>query len=185
MISKKTLHHTVEKRLNFYDLQVYIIGGVGDKRYYNDIWVFDICTCSWAQLDFRGQPPQGRFSHTAVVADMDIAIYGGLVGSHLLQFNKCEVTIPIFFSISSCASEIFFLISHRCGEDERPLNELLVLQLGAEHPNGRYNISMCKVFGTYWNQEKRIMPRGADTNSVQKLLLRCSFKFLFISWFIY
>ena len=68
------------------NLQIYIIGGVGDKRYYNDIWVFDICTCSWTQLDIRGQQPQGRFSHTAVVADMDVAIYGGLVGSHLLQF---------------------------------------------------------------------------------------------------
>ncbi|RDX79326.1 Rab9 effector protein with kelch motif, partial [Mucuna pruriens] len=109
--------------------RVYIIGGVGDKRYYNDIWVFDICTCSWTQLDICGQPPQGRFSHTAIVADMDIAIYGG------------------------------------CGEDERPLNELLVLQLGAEHPNGRYNISMCKVFGTYWNQEKRTIPGAADANS--------------------
>ncbi|KAL9318711.1 hypothetical protein ACSQ67_015228 [Phaseolus vulgaris] len=108
--------------------KVYVIGGVGDKRYYNDIWVFDICTCSWAQLDIRGQPPQGRFSHTAVLADMDIAIYGG------------------------------------CGEDERPLNELLVLQLGAEHPNGRYNISMCKVFGTYWNQEQRTIPGRPDTN---------------------
>ncbi|KAL2325599.1 hypothetical protein Fmac_024657 [Flemingia macrophylla] len=108
---------------------VYIIGGVGDKRYYSDIWVFDICTCSWTQLDIRGQTPQGRFSHTAVVADMDIAIYGG------------------------------------CGEDERPLNELLVLQLGSDHPNGRYNISMCKVFGTYWNQEKRTIARGTDANS--------------------
>lgn len=82
--------------------------------------------------------------------------------------------------------EIFFLISHRCGEDERPLNELLVLQLGAEHPNGRYNISMCKVFGTYWNQEKRIIPRGgADTNSVQNLVFfdvgssSCSYDVLF------
>ncbi|KAF7817973.1 acyl-CoA-binding domain-containing protein 4-like isoform X1 [Senna tora] len=109
---------------------VYIIGGVGDKRYYNDVWVFDICTCSWTQLEIRGQKPQGRFSHTAVVADMDIVIYGG------------------------------------CGENERPLDELLVLQLGAEHPNGRYNISMCKVFGSYCNQENRAFPigGGAETN---------------------
>ncbi|GMY22016.1 acyl-CoA-binding domain-containing protein 5-like [Fagus crenata] len=85
---------------------IYVIGGVGDKHYYNDVWVLDVSTCSWTQFDICGHQPQGRFSHTAVVTDSDIAIYGG------------------------------------CGEDERPLNELLVLQLGAEHPNGRYNISI-------------------------------------------
>ena len=58
----------------------------------------------------------------------------------------------------------------RCGEDERPLNELLVLQLGAEHPNGRYNISMCKMFGNHWNQEKRRFPREDENNLVQNLL---------------
>lgn len=58
-------------------IQVYIIGGVGHKCYYNDVWVFDICTCTWTELEIRGQLPQGRFSHTAVVADMDIVIYGG------------------------------------------------------------------------------------------------------------
>ena len=56
----------------------------------------------------------------------------------------------------------------RCREDERPLNQLLVLQLGAEHPNGRYNISMCKIFGQHWNQEKRFLP-GAEDISVTKL----------------
>ncbi|KAH1195832.1 Rab9 effector protein with kelch motifs [Glycine soja] len=114
---------------------VYIIGGVGDKRYYNDVWIFDICNFSWTQLDIRFHQPQGRFSHTAVAAGMDIAIYGG------------------------------------CGEDERPLNELLVLQVGAEHLNGVYYIPMCKPFGTYWNQEKKIIPGEADANS-KTLLVR-------------
>lgn len=44
---------------------------------------------------------------------------------------------------------------HSCGEDERPLNELIILQSGFEHPNGRYNVSMCKTFGNHWIQEKR------------------------------
>ena len=60
-----------------YDIQVYVIGGVGDKHYYNDVWVLDVSTCSWTQLDIGGQQPQGRFSHTAIVMDLDIAIYGG------------------------------------------------------------------------------------------------------------
>uniref|UniRef100_A0A6N2LQ39 DCD domain-containing protein n=1 Tax=Salix viminalis TaxID=40686 RepID=A0A6N2LQ39_SALVM len=105
---------------------LYVIGGVGEKHYYIDVWVLDVSTCSWTQLDISGQQPQGRFSHTAVVTDSDIVIYGG------------------------------------CREDERPLNQLLVLQPGAEHPNGRHNISMCKIFGQHWNQEKRRFLPGAE-----------------------
>lgn len=41
---------------------------------------------------------------------------------------------------------------HRCGEDERPLNELLVLQLNGH--DGRNDVSMCKVFSNNWGQYK-------------------------------
>ncbi|KAK4748790.1 hypothetical protein SAY87_015376 [Trapa incisa] len=79
--------------------KVYVIGGVGDKNYYSDVWVLDVKTSSWSRLDIRGHQPQGRFSHTAAVMGTGIAIYGG------------------------------------CGEDERPLNELVILQLREEnHP---------------------------------------------------
>ncbi|XP_020572871.1 rab9 effector protein with kelch motifs-like isoform X2 [Phalaenopsis equestris] len=110
--------------------KVYIIGGVGDKQYYSDVWVLDVAACAWAQLEIRGQQPQGRFSHTVVVTNADIAIYGG------------------------------------CGEDERPLNELLILQLGSEHPNGRYNVSMCKIFGSHWSQEKKKFLRADNLQNV-------------------
>ena len=60
-------------------LQVFIIGGVGDKHYYNDVWILDVNACCWARLDICGQQPQGRFSHTAVSTESDIAIYGGCV----------------------------------------------------------------------------------------------------------
>ncbi|KAK8934140.1 hypothetical protein KSP39_PZI014291 [Platanthera zijinensis] len=113
--------------------RVYIIGGVGEKQYYNDVWVLDAVTCAWTQLDIRGQQPQGRFSHTAVVANADIAIYGG------------------------------------CGEDECPLNELLILQLGSEHPYGRYNVSMCKIFGSRWSHEKKKFLR---MDNLQKVILK-------------
>ncbi|KAK7377671.1 hypothetical protein VNO80_03100 [Phaseolus coccineus] len=64
--------------------RLFVYGGDCGDQYQGDV-----------NLDIRGQPPQGQFSHIVVLADTDIAIYGG------------------------------------CGEDERPLNELLVLQLGA------------------------------------------------------
>lgn len=57
---------------------MYVVGGVGDKKYYNDAWVLDTAISSWSKLEICGQPPQGRFSHTAIVTDSDIAIYGGL-----------------------------------------------------------------------------------------------------------
>ncbi|KAM7470048.1 hypothetical protein LguiA_008231 [Lonicera macranthoides] len=109
--------------------RIYVIGGVGNKQYYNDVWILDTSVCSWTRLNICGQKPQGRFSHTAVLAESDIAIYGG------------------------------------CGEDERPLNQLLILQLGAEHPNGRYNISMCKIFGSHYNQQKRLFVHEVEKNT--------------------
>lgn len=54
-----------------------MIGGVGDKKYYNDVWVLDVTNFSWTQLDVMGQKPQGRFSHTAAARNTDIVIYGG------------------------------------------------------------------------------------------------------------
>ncbi|CAA6653960.1 unnamed protein product [Spirodela intermedia] len=90
---------------------------LGNKRYYSDVWVLDLGSCSWVQLDVGGRRPQGRFSHTAVVAGSDVAVYGG------------------------------------CGEDERPLSELVILQLGAP---------ACKIFGCRWSQDRWRFPRGKD-----------------------
>lgn len=56
----------------------------------------------------------------------------------------------------------------RCGEDERPLDELLMLQLGAEHLNERYNLSMGTVFESCW---KKTSSSGSDSNLVQKFTL--------------
>ncbi|CAM8979699.1 unnamed protein product [Rhodiola kirilowii] len=102
--------------------KVYVVGGVGDKCFYNDVWVLDVINFSWSQLEVHGQKPQGRFSHTAILTDSDIAIYGG------------------------------------CGEDERPLGELLLLKLGAGyHPSGKYNISACTMFRGHWNGKRQFL----------------------------
>ncbi|KAJ7285371.1 hypothetical protein O6H91_05G044500 [Diphasiastrum complanatum] len=87
--------------------KMYIFGGVGDRAYYNDVWMLDINSRVWTVLDVVGPQPQGRFSHVAVLAENDIAVYGG------------------------------------CGEDERPLNEFMVLclqadQLSEDSPLRRY-----------------------------------------------
>ncbi|KZV47414.1 tip elongation aberrant protein 1-like [Dorcoceras hygrometricum] len=78
---------------------IYVLGGVGDKQYYNDIWVLDVITSSWHQLDACFQKSQGRFSHTATITNLGIVLFGG------------------------------------CGEDERPLSELLILQIDSLSSN--------------------------------------------------
>ncbi|EFJ20389.1 hypothetical protein SELMODRAFT_418266 [Selaginella moellendorffii] len=57
--------------------KVYVFGGVGDRAYYNDVWVLDLSSWKWSQAEVAGLQPQGRFSHVAVLRDDDIAIYGG------------------------------------------------------------------------------------------------------------
>ncbi|GER55418.1 kelch repeat protein [Striga asiatica] len=41
--------------------KVYVLGGIGDKQYFNDIWVLDINTSFWARLNVTCQKSQGRF----------------------------------------------------------------------------------------------------------------------------
>lgn len=88
---------------------------------------------------------------------------GKLALHHHVLANKplpnCALLLNLFFS---CLLDG----TYRCGEDERPLDELLVLQLGSEHPNGRYNISLCKTFGNKWSQGKRRYLKESGNNSV-------------------
>lgn len=61
------------------------------------------------------------------------------------------------------------VLTCRCGEDDRPLNELLVLELGTEQSNDCYDVPICKIFGSPLNHERRRFSRGADFNTVQNL----------------
>ncbi|KAL6514818.1 hypothetical protein OROGR_020397 [Orobanche gracilis] len=102
--------------------KVYVLGGVGDKQYYNDIWILDMITSSWSRLnDVTCQTSQGRFSHTATLTNLGIAVFGG------------------------------------CGEDERPLNELLVLQIDS---------IMCRDFGYTYNEETNMFLNKAENHLV-------------------
>ncbi|KAK6143847.1 hypothetical protein DH2020_024195 [Rehmannia glutinosa] len=99
--------------------RIYVLGGVGDKQYYNDIWVLDVITSSWVQLDVTSRISQGRFSHTATVTNLGIAVFGG------------------------------------CGEDERPLNELLVLQIDS---------LTCRAFGNTYKEETNMFLKKTENN---------------------
>ncbi|EOY11668.1 Galactose oxidase/kelch repeat superfamily protein, putative isoform 2 [Theobroma cacao] len=155
-----------------------VYGGDCGDRYHGDVDVFDMDTSTWSRLAVQGSLPGVRAGHAAVNIGTKVLIIGGVGDKHyyndvwVLDVNACSwAQLDICgqqpqgrFSHTAVFSESDIAIYGGCGEDERPINELLVLQLGAQHPNGRYNISMCKTFGSHWNQEKRRFLRVAPNN---------------------
>ncbi|KAK7397114.1 hypothetical protein VNO78_18281 [Psophocarpus tetragonolobus] len=162
-----------------------VYGGDSGEQYHGNVHMLDMATTTWSRLTIHGSPPGVRAGHAAVNIGTKVYIIGGVGDKHYYNdvwiFDICnswwtqlDVHFPRpqgRFSHTAVAAGMDIAIYGGCGEDERPLNELLVLQLGAEHPNGRYCIPMCKPFGANWNQEKKIIPVEADTNS-KTILLR-------------
>ncbi|KAL1145661.1 hypothetical protein V6Z11_A11G313600 [Gossypium hirsutum] len=153
-------------------------GGDCGDRYLGDVDIFDMDTSTWSRLAVQGSLPGVRAGHAAVNIGAKVFIIGGVGDKHYYndvwvldviaccwtQLDICGQQPQGRFSHTSILTESDIAIYGGCGEDERPINELLVLQLGKQHPNGRYNISMCKTFGSHWNQEKRRFLRVAPGN---------------------
>ncbi|KAK9291763.1 hypothetical protein L1049_019713 [Liquidambar formosana] len=159
--------------------RVFVYGGDCGDRYHGDVDVLDMDTMTWSRLAVQGSSPGVRAGHAAVNFGTKIFVIGGVGDKRyyndvwVLDVNTCSWTqLEVRgqqpqgrFSHTAIVTDSDIAIYGGCGEDERPLNELLVLQLGANHPNGRYNISLCKMFGNHWNQGKRRFLREAENNS--------------------
>ncbi|XVF41760.1 hypothetical protein PTKIN_Ptkin01aG0306300 [Pterospermum kingtungense] len=155
-----------------------VYGGDCGDRYHGDVDMFDMDTSTWSRLAVQGSLPGVRAGHAAVNIGTKVFIIGGVGDKHYYndvwildvtaccwgQLDICGQQPQGRFSHAAVLTESDIAIYGGCGEDERPINELLVLQLGTQHPNGRYNISMCKTFGSHWNQEKRRFLRAAPNN---------------------
>ncbi|XP_077239930.1 uncharacterized protein LOC143880838 isoform X2 [Tasmannia lanceolata] len=156
-----------------------VYGGDCGDRYHGKVDVLDMDTLTWSRLAIQGSSPGVRAGHAAVNIGTKVYIIGGVGDKHyyndvwVLDLHTCSWT-----QLDICGQQPQGRFSHiavftgsdiviygGCGEDERPLNELLILQLGSEHPNGRYNISLCKIFGSHWNQEKRRCLRGMENSA--------------------
>ncbi|KAL1339638.1 hypothetical protein AAHE18_U053000 [Arachis hypogaea] len=155
-----------------------VYGGDCGDHYHGDLSMLDMETMTWSKLKIQGSSPGVRAGHAAVNIGTKVYIIGGVGDNRYYNdiwvFDICTCSWTQLdaggqqpqgrFSHTAIVMDMdIAMFGGRCGEDERPLNELLVLQLGGEHPIGGHNISMCKVFGTYWNQEKRTIPE-ADNN---------------------
>ncbi|XP_061371930.1 uncharacterized protein LOC133314464 [Gastrolobium bilobum] len=161
-----------------------VYGGDSGDKYLGNVDMLDMATMTWSRLTVQGSSPEVRAGHAAVNIGTKVYIIGGVGDKRyyndIWSFDICTCSWTQLdicgqqpqgrFSHTAVVADMDIAIFGGCGEDESPLNELLVLQLGAEHTNERYNISMCKDFGTYWNQEKKIIPVGAHTNSKTILL---------------
>ncbi|ONK63216.1 uncharacterized protein A4U43_C07F12590 [Asparagus officinalis] len=154
-----------------------IYGGDCGDRYHGEVDILDLEVMTWSRLPVQGSSPGVRAGHAAVNIGTKVYIIGGVGDKQyysdvwVLDSDTCSWSqLDIRgqqpqgrFSHTALITNHDIAIYGGCGEDERPLNELLILQLGSEHPNGRYNISMCKIFGNHWSQEKRKFLRGAES----------------------
>ncbi|XP_059654395.1 uncharacterized protein LOC132301134 [Cornus florida] len=159
--------------------KLFVYGGDCGDRYQDDVDMLDMDTLTWSRLAVQGSSPGFRAGHAAVNIGTKVYVIGGVGDKQyyndvwVLDINTCSWTrLEICgqqpqgrFSHTAVITERDIVIYGGCGEDERPLNELVVLQLGAEHPKGCYNISLCKIFGKHCNQGKRRFSRVADDNS--------------------
>ncbi|RLM93880.1 kelch domain-containing protein 2-like isoform X4 [Panicum miliaceum] len=149
--------------------RLFVYGGDCGDRYHGEVDVLDVDTMAWSRFPVKGASPGVRAGHAAISLGSKVYIIGGVGDKQYYsdvwvldvanrswsQLEVCGQQPQGRFSHTAVATNTDIAIYGGCGEDERPLNELLILQLGSEHPNGRYNISMCKVLSNHWSQEKR------------------------------
>ncbi|KAK3160681.1 hypothetical protein QOZ80_1BG0062930 [Eleusine coracana subsp. coracana] len=159
--------------------RLFVYGGDCGDRYHGEVDVLDVDTMAWSRFLVKGASPGVRAGHAAVSVGSKIYIIGGVGDKQYYsdiwildvanrswsQLEACGQQPQGRFSHTAVLMNTDIAIYGGCGEDERPLNELLILQLGSEHPNGRYNISMCKVLSNHWSQEKRKFLRAAHKDA--------------------
>ncbi|KAL5654286.1 hypothetical protein ACJX0J_033605, partial [Zea mays] len=149
--------------------RLFVFGGDCGDRYHGGVDVLDVDTMAWSRFPVKGASPGVRAGHAALSVGSKIYIIGGVGDKQYYSdvwvldvANRSWSQLEVSgqrpqgrFSHTAVVMNNDIAIYGGCGEDERPLNELLILQLGSEHPNGRYNISTCKVLSNQWSQERR------------------------------
>ncbi|EEF49970.1 kelch repeat protein, putative [Ricinus communis] len=172
---------------------LFVYGGDRGDRYHGNVDVLDTDTMTWSKLVVQGSSPGVRAGHAAVNIGNKVYVIGGVGDKHYYndvwvldvvacswtQLDICGQQPQGRFSHTAVVTDSDIAIYGGCGEDEHPLNELLILQLGAEHPDAPYRIPICKIFGKHWNQEKRRSPQ-AENDSVIELPSKYRTQSLFI-----
>ncbi|KAG8478299.1 hypothetical protein CXB51_028039 [Gossypium anomalum] len=124
-----------------------VYGGDCGDRYHGDVDVFDKDNSIWSRLTVQGSLLGVGASYATVSIGIKIYMANSLSRGFLILLSSQNQT---------------FLSMEGVGRMKHPIKELLVLQLGAQYPNGRYN--MCTSFGSHWTQEERRVLRVAQNN---------------------
>mgnify|MGYP002386127622 CR=1 FL=1 len=70
--------------MNIIGDKLYLFGGLSQtQEYLNDLHILDLSSMNWSQPKISGKPPVPRESHTAIVYNSKIVIYGGMNGQRL------------------------------------------------------------------------------------------------------
>ncbi|KAJ3676056.1 hypothetical protein LUZ60_003468 [Juncus effusus] len=158
--------------------KMFIFGGDCGDRYHGEVDVLDIDTMTWSTLTTQGASPGVRAGHAAVAVGSKVYVIGGVGDKQYYsdvwvldvsnrtwsQLEICGQPPQGRFAHTAVVTSNDIAIYGGCGEDERPLNELLILQLGSDHPNSRNNISVCKSVGGHWSQEMRKFLRSENVH---------------------
>ncbi|CAI9103553.1 OLC1v1002056C1 [Oldenlandia corymbosa var. corymbosa] len=147
--------------------RLFLYGGDSGDRYQGDVDVLDIETLAWSRMDVHGPLPDVRAGHASVNFGTKVYVIGGV--AHKKYYNDVWVLDVLScswtrldicgrqpqgrFSHTAVATNFDITIYGGCGEDERPLNELLTLQLGVEQNNGLYKMPLHLATGNQCNVE--------------------------------
>ncbi|KAG5625958.1 hypothetical protein H5410_011176 [Solanum commersonii] len=153
--------------------RLFIYGGDCGDRYQGDVDVLDMDTLMWSKLDVLGPSPGARAGHASVyviggVGDKkyynDVWVLD-VINSSWTQLDVMGQKPQGRFSHTAASRNTDIVIYGGCGEDERPLNELLILQFGVEYPNGTSSLSGGRVSGNTSHYDKKRFLRERDNSS--------------------
>ncbi|OWM72426.1 hypothetical protein CDL15_Pgr018311 [Punica granatum] len=148
-----------------------VYGGDCGDRYHGDVDVLDMDTMTWSKVGLQGLSPGVRAGHGAVSIGTKVYVIGGVGDKHYYSdVWVLDLTTCTWNRLDSRGQQPQGRFSHTavvvgsdiaiyggCGEDERPLNEVLVLQLREDSLDGR-DVSLCGAVGKHWNRESAISP---------------------------
>lgn len=61
-----------------------VFAGINHRTRYNDLWVLDVPSQQWTQLEIAGEAPTPRAHHTAIKFQNCIYVFGGYAALHKL-----------------------------------------------------------------------------------------------------
>ncbi|XP_057778814.1 tip elongation aberrant protein 1-like isoform X2 [Salvia miltiorrhiza] len=154
--------------------RLFVFGGDSGYRYQGDVSVLDMNNVVWSKLDTHGPSPGARAGHAAVSIGTKVYVLGGVgdkqyyndiwvldvITSSWVQLETNSPKSQGRFSHTATVTNSGIAIFGGCGEDERPLNELLVLQIDSQ---------TCRAFGNTYKEETKVLLTKAES-SVQKTI---------------